>query len=128
MSIESKKANGVALLPLIIFVTVFLWSGIQYGSFYEFPAPIAVLIVTITAFAIFYRNGINENVNGFIRGAGNPNILIMCLIALFSGAFSVVTKSIGATDTFVEITFPYSFCMLGSSLLPLSSPSLPALP
>ena len=107
MSIESKKANGVALLPLIIFVTVFLWSGIQYGSFYEFPAPIAVLIGTITAFAIFYRNGINENVNGFIRGAGNPNILIMCLIALFSGAFSVVTKSIGATDTFVEITKNY---------------------
>ena len=107
MSTESKKANGIALLPLIIFVTVFLWSGIQYGSFYEFPAPIAVLIGTITAFAIFYRNGINENVNGFIRGAGNPNILIMCLIALFSGAFSVVTKSIGATDTFVEITKNY---------------------
>ena len=107
MSTESKKANGIALLPLIIFVTVFLWSGIQYGSFYKFPAPIAVLIGTITAFAIFYRNGINENVNGFIRGAGNPNILIMCLIALFSGAFSVVTKSIGATDTFVEITKNY---------------------
>ena len=107
MSLETKKANGIALLPLIIFVAVFLWSGIQYGSFYEFPAPIAVLVGTITAFALFFRNGINENVNRFIKGAGNPNILIMCLIALFSGAFSVVTKSIGATDTFVEITKNY---------------------
>jgi Na+/H+ antiporter family protein len=107
MSLEPKKANGIALLPLIVFVAIFLWSGVQYGSFYEFPAPIAVLIGIVAAFFIFHRNGINENVNGFIRGCGNPSILMMCLIALFSGAFSVVTKSIGATDTFVEITKNY---------------------
>lgn len=107
MSLEPKKANGIALLPLIIFVAIFLWSGVQYGSFYEFPAPIAVLIGIVAAFFIFHRNGINENVNGFIRGCGNPSILMMCLIALFSGAFSVVTNSIGATDTFVEITKNY---------------------
>ena len=107
MSLEPKKANGIALLPLIVFVAIFLWSGIQYGSFYEFPAPIAVLIGIVTAFLIFHRNGINENVSGFIKGCGNPSILMMCLIALFSGAFSVVTKNIGATDTFVEITKNY---------------------
>ena len=107
MSLEPKKANGIALLPLIVFVAIFLWSGIQYGSFYEFPAPIAMLIGIVTAFLIFHRNGINENVSGFIKGCGNPSILMMCLIALFSGAFSVVTKNIGATDTFVEITKNY---------------------
>ena len=107
MSLEPKKANGIALLPLIVFVAIFLWSGVQYGSFYEFPAPIAVLIGIVTAFLIFHRNGINENVSGFIKGCGNPSILMMCLIALFSGAFSLVTKNIGATDTFVEITKNY---------------------
>ena len=107
MSLEPKKANGIALLPLIVFIAIFLWSGVQYGSFYEFPAPIAVLIGVVTAFLIFHRNGINENVSGFIKGCGNPSILMMCLIALFSGAFSVVTKNIGATDTFVEITKNY---------------------
>ena len=107
MSSEPKKANGIALLPLIVFVAIFLWSGVQYGSFYEFPAPIAVLIGIVTAFFILHRNGINENVSGFIKGCGNPSILMMCLIALFSGAFSLVTKNIGATDTFVEITKNY---------------------
>ena len=107
MSLEPKKANGIALLPLIVFIAIFLWSGVHYGSFYEFPAPIAVLIGIVTAFLIFHRNGINENVSGFIKGCGNPSILMMCLIALFSGAFSVVTKNIGATDTFVEITKNY---------------------
>ena len=107
MSSETKKASAIALLPLIIFVAVFLWSGIQYGSFYEFPAPIAVLIGIIAAFFIFRRNRIGGNVAAFIKGAGNPSILMMCLIALFSGAFSVVTKQIGATDTFVQITKNY---------------------
>lgn len=107
MSLEPKKANGIALLPLIVFVAIFLWSGVQYGSFYEFPAPIAVLIGIVTAFFIFHHNGINENVSGFIKGCGNPSILMMCLIALFSGAFSLVTKNIGATDTFIEITKNY---------------------
>ena len=107
MYLEPKKANGIALLPLIVFVAIFLWSGVQYGSFYEFPAPIAVLIGIVTAFFIFHRNGINENVSNFIKGCGNPSILMMCLIALFSSAFSLVTKNIGATDTFVEITKNY---------------------
>lgn len=102
-----KKANGIALLPLITFVAVFLWSGVQYGSFYEFPAPIAVLVGIIVAFFIFRRNGIGQNVNNFIKGCGNHSILMMCLIALLSGAFSVVTKHIGATETFVEITKNY---------------------
>ena len=132
MSLEPKKANGIALLPLIIFVAIFLWSGVQYGSFYEFPAPIAVLIGIVAAFFIFHRNGINENVNGFIRGCGNPSILMMCLIALFSGAFSVVTKSIGATDTFVEITknylslqYLYAGVFVIASFLSFASVSLP---
>ena len=67
MSSETKKASAIALLPLIIFVAVFLWSGIQYGSFYEFPAPIAVLIGIIAAFFIFRRNGIGGNVAASIK-------------------------------------------------------------
>ena len=107
MSSIEKKANGIALLPLLLFVAIFLWSGIQYGSFYEFPAPIAVLVGIIVSFFLFRRNGITQNVDTFIKGCGNHSILMMCLIALLSGAFSVVTKQIGATDTFVEITKNY---------------------
>ena len=60
MSLEPKKANGIALLPLIVFVAIFLWSGIQYGSFYEFPAPIAVLIGIVMAFLFFHTDDVSH--------------------------------------------------------------------
>ena len=75
MSSETKKASAIALLPLIIFVAVFLWSGIQYGSFYEFPAPIAVLIGIIAAFFIFRRNGIGGECSCFYQGSRESQYL-----------------------------------------------------
>lgn len=43
----------------------------------------------------------------FLEGLSNKDILIMCLIFIFSGIFSQVTKSIGCIDTIVNITFAY---------------------
>lgn len=99
--------SGKALLPLVIFVIVFLGVGLIRDNFYELPAPIVVLLGVITAFLIFYRNGINENVNHFVRGCGDFNILVMCLITLLAGSFSVMTSEIGATATIVQIANTY---------------------
>lgn len=93
-----KKTTIIALVPLLIFVMLFLGSGIFTGSFYTLPAPIAVLGGIVTAFLLF-KNTINENVKNFISGCGNSDILTMCIIVLLAGAFAQLTKEIGATQT-----------------------------
>ena len=104
---SSEKTNGYALFPLLVFVGVFLASGIYLGNFYLLKVPVALLLGIVTAFIIFRQNSVRKNLDNFIKGCSNPNILIMCMIALFSGAFAVVTSSIGATNTFVQITENY---------------------
>ncbi|MDO4881254.1 MAG: Na+/H+ antiporter NhaC family protein [Capnocytophaga sp.] len=104
---SSEKINGYALLPLLVFVGFFLASGIYLGNFYLLKVPIALLLGIVTAFLLFRHNSVRKNLDHFITGCSNPNILIMCMIALFSGAFAMVTSSIGATNTFVQITENY---------------------
>ena len=104
---SSEKTNGYALFPLLVFVGVFLASGIYLGNFYLLKVPVALLLGIVTAFIIFRQNSVRKNLDNFIKGCSNPNIFIMCMIALFSGAFAVVTSSIGATNTFVQITENY---------------------
>ena len=99
--------NFKSLLPLIVFIAVFLGSGIISGDFYALPAPIAVFAGIITAFIFFFRNGIHQNIENFIRGCGNENIVMMCLIVLLCGAFSKVTTAIGATETVVHLAQSY---------------------
>ena len=104
---SSEKTNGYALFPLLVFVGVFLASGIYLGNFYLLKVPVALLLGIVTAFIIFRQNSVRKNLDNFIKGCSNPNILIMCMISLFSGDFAVVTSSIGATNTFVQITENY---------------------
>lgn len=101
------KYKGFSLLPLGVFICIFLLSGMVLGDFYFLPAPIAVLCGVITAFVIFRKNTINQNVQTFVEGCGNYNIILMCIIALFAGAFSSITKEIGAVSTIVQITKTY---------------------
>lgn len=96
-----------ALVPLVVFVGIFLGSGIIMGDFYALPAPIAVLCGIVVAFLLFFQNGIHQNLQNFIKGCGDTNIVMMCLIVLLSGAFQVITQKVGAVETIVNITQIY---------------------
>ncbi|QCX33326.1 Na+/H+ antiporter NhaC family protein [Caloramator sp. E03] len=112
MGKDFTKANGKALIPFIIFILIYLGSGIilqQKGvelAFYQLPAPVAAFVGIIFAFIIL--NGtIDEKFDTFIKGCGNPNIIIMCIIYLLAGAFAVVSKSIGGVDSTVNLGLTY---------------------
>ncbi|KNF09105.1 transporter, NhaC family [Gottschalkia purinilytica] len=119
--INEKRGNGVALLPFLIFVLIYLISGIILQvkgiemAFYQFPAPIAAGIGIVFAF-ILTKGSLDEKFNIFIKGCGDDNIIIMCIIYLLAGAFSSVSSAMGGVEATVNLgltLIPAKFITVG---------------
>lgn len=99
--LEERDASGVALLPLLLFIVIYLGAGMILQSkgvemaFYRFPTVVAMTIAVIVAFLMYHKTGINENFTLFARGAGDENIMTMLMIYLLAGAFSSVAGAMG---------------------------------
>ena len=98
----TKKTTVVSIIPLLIFVAIFLGSGIYFDNFYSLPAPIIALFAVVVALLI-YRAPLNQKIALFFRGAGNSNVLQMCVIALLAGAFASVAKASGSIDSIGDV-------------------------
>ena len=80
-----KKSSGKALLPLAIFVGIYLLTGTileMQGvemAFYQLPAPVAAVVGIISAFLMF-KGSIDEKLKVFLKGCGHEDIMTMCFI------------------------------------------------
>ncbi|SFP93939.1 Na+/H+ antiporter NhaC [Lachnospiraceae bacterium XBB1006] len=103
-----KKERGAALLPLAVFVVVYLATGIILQlrgtdmAFYQLPSPMPALLGVIVAM-IMFKGSLNEKMETFLSGCGNQDIMIMCFIFLFAGAFTSVSKAMGGVDAVVHL-------------------------
>ena len=98
--------SGVALLPFLVFVIIFLGSGIIFDDFYAFPASVAALCGVISAF-LLPKAGFQEKLKFFMKGCGEESIITMCIIYLLAGAFSAVSKATGSIDAVVYFGSQY---------------------
>ncbi len=105
---DNKKKSAKALLPMLVFVLLYLLTGFIlqiYGvdmAFYQLPSPVAAFIGIVVAFIIF-EGSIEQKSDTFIKGCGDSNIIMMCLIYLLAGAFSTLAKASGGVDSVVGI-------------------------
>jgi len=103
MSEQNSKSRGIALMPFLVFIVVYLGTGIILSlkgvemAFYQLPLPIAVLCGVVVAF-ITTKEPMNKRFTIFMNGCGNEDILTMCCIYLFAGGFAVVAKAMGGVD------------------------------
>lgn len=107
----NNKGNGLALLPLGVFLLVYLGTSVIAKDFYAVSIIIPFLAAALTALIMNKKIKFDEKVDIFCRGAGNTNILLMVIIFILAGAFAKVAKDMGAVDSTVN---------LGLSLLPSS--------
>ena len=110
------KKSGLALIPFLVFIVVYLGAGLIYQAkgeamaFYMFPSVTAMFFAVIVAFAMS-KGSINERFETFAKGAANVDVLTMLIIYILAGAFATTAANMGAKDATVN---------LGLSLVPPS--------
>ena len=105
----NKRGNGWALLPLLVFVIVYVASALLAKDFYAVSVIVPFLASALVALIMNRKVKFEEKIEMFCKGAGNSNIILMVLIFILAGAFAQVAKSMGAVDSTVN---------LGLSILP----------
>lgn len=102
-----KKGNPYALLPIIVFIVLFIGFGIYKNNFYVMPAVVAFLIALVVAFIQNNKLSFNEKLSVVAKGAGDENIMIMCLIFIFAGAFSSTVTAAGGVESIVNLSLSF---------------------
>ena len=96
-----KKGNPIALLPIGVFLVIYLGLGLlfEYGmkipmGFYNIPIIIAFLVAILVACLQNRKVSFDEKLEIMGHGVGDKNIITMLLIFLVAGAFvGVVGRS-----------------------------------
>jgi len=104
MKEQIKKGNPFALLPLLVFLVLFVGSGIITGDFYKMPVVVAFLISAAVALFSNRKASLQEKIDVFCKGAGDANIILMIVIFLLAGGFSGVAKAMGGVDSTVNLS------------------------
>ncbi|UTF75215.1 Na+/H+ antiporter NhaC family protein [Staphylococcus epidermidis] len=106
---EMKNGNAWALIPLLLFVLLFIGVGIISGDFTTMPLNVAITITVIVALLMNRKETFAKKVEVFTKGAGHSNIILMMLIFILAGAFSTTAEKMGGVSSTVN---------LGLSLIP----------
>lgn len=105
---KTVAPSAVALIPLIIFLALFIGVGTYLSlqgvefAFYQLPAPIAILPAIIIAF-LLSKDKLSRSIEHFMHGVGHQDIIAMCMIYLLAGAFAAVAKASGGVDATVNL-------------------------
>ncbi|RUO39813.1 sodium:proton antiporter [Aliidiomarina taiwanensis] len=122
---HTTQPNARALLPLFLFLSLFLGVGVYFHisgvsmAFYQLPSPVAILPAIILAI-LLSREALEQRIQTFVEGVGEPNIITMCMIYLLAGAFSTVAAATGGVDAMVALglhVIPPSFLLPGIFLI-----------
>ena len=104
MKTQINKGNPFALMPLLVFLILFVGSGIITGDFYKMPVVVAFLISAAVALFSNRKASLQDKIDVFCKGAGDSNIILMVVIFLLAGGFSGVAKAMGGVDATVNLS------------------------
>ncbi len=104
---ENNKGRLGALLPLFVFLVVYLFTSIALQDFYKMPVLVAFLLAAVVAFVQYPSIPFARKVDEFSHQMGDANIMLMCFIFLLAGAFAAISKSMGAVESTVNFALTY---------------------
>lgn len=103
-----KKSNPKALLPILVFLIIYLGSGIFFEyvqpekermGFYVMPVVVAFGLALIVAFLQNRELNFDQKIHVCAQGIGDDNIVIMLFIFLMAGVFSGLASEAGGASS-----------------------------
>ena len=98
MDQRKPKRNGAALLPILVFLVLYLGMGLvfEYGlkvsmAFYNIPIVVVFMVALMVACFQNRELKFDDKLAVMARGVGDKNIMTMILIFLVAGVFVGVT-------------------------------------
>lgn len=98
-----SRGRLVALVPLVVFLGIYLIGSLLAGDFYKISITIAGMVASVVAVGMT-RRPLSEAIGDYSRGATDQNIMLMIWIFVLAGAFAASTKAMGAVDATVALT------------------------
>lgn len=99
-----NKPSGMALMPLLVFLCLYLVTSIIVNDFYKVPITVAFLVASVYAVATTKGLSLNDRIIQYSSGAANKNIMMMIWIFVLAGAFAQSAKAMGSIDATVNLT------------------------
>lgn len=99
-----NKPNGWALMPLVVFLCLYLVVSLIVNDFYKVPITVAFLVASVYAVAATKGLSLNDRILQYSQGAANKNIMLMIWVFILAGAFAHSAKAMGAIDATVNLT------------------------
>lgn len=109
---SNKKGRFIGLTPLVVFLILFVGTGLFTGNFDNMPLLVAFMISAAYALLLNKEGeklSFNKKIDIFMEGGGEPTIVLLVVIFLLAGAFYSVADAMGAVNSTVN---------LGLSILP----------
>ncbi len=98
------KSGFLALIPLLVFLILYLGVSLLLGDFYKVPISVAFVLASMVAVGMIRGKSMNDRIAVFSQGAAHPNVLTMIWIFVLAGAFARSAEAIGAIDATVSLT------------------------
>ena len=124
-ALPRPKPNPIALAPMIVFLILYLGTGVYYEyinpvdgemGFYIMSVVVAFLVALVVAFVQNPGLSFDEKIRVCARGVGDENIIIMVFIFLFAGVFSGVASQAGGAESAANMmlsVIPSNFVLPG---------------
>ena len=104
--------KGWAFLPILVFIAIYVGSGIYYEfqgvpkAFQQIPRITALFIALLVAL-LMGKERFEDKVLIFSKAVGDHNVILMSFIFMFAGAFAGVSKAMGGVDSTVNLGLAY---------------------
>ena len=93
---KSAKGNWWALLPIAVFLVVYIGFGIVFDDFYKMSVVVAFLVAILVACVQNRKLKFDEKLGVMANGVADKNIITMIIIFLTAGVFAGVLGREGA--------------------------------